>query len=192
MPTFSGKLPDWLIWKEKATTILGHNQWLAFANHGTVTEDPESQAIKNDLYWSILQAVTFWQVQHRVKIQESSAFGNQNGNGAWQSLIDWFETHESNKLIALSIERAINAITYTDADAHTIGGVIDRFNGLIYEHTKYVGTVLYPADRQLRIFTMAITGEKKFNHPGYFLHLKVDSGISPGTTSYQRGSIKPS
>ena len=65
--------------------------------------------------------------------------------------------------MALSIERAINAITYTDADTQSIGGFIDRFNGLIYEHTKYVGTVLYPPDRQLRMFTMSITGEKKFS-----------------------------
>ena len=41
LPTFSGKLPDWLTWKEKATAILGHNQWLTVANHVTVTEDPE-------------------------------------------------------------------------------------------------------------------------------------------------------
>ena len=117
LPSFSGKLPDWLTWKEKATAILGHNQWLAVANHGTVTKDPELQAINNALYWSILQAVTFGQVQHRVKMHESPAFGHPNGNGAWKSLIDWFETRESNELMALSIERAINAITYTDSDA---------------------------------------------------------------------------
>ena len=64
--------------------------------------------------------------------------------------------------MALSIEKAINDITYSDDDTQTIGGFIDKFNGLIYEHTKYVGTVLYPPDRQLRMFTMAIRGVTQF------------------------------
>ena len=93
----------------------------------------------------------------------SSAFGHPNGNGAWKSLIELFDTRKSNELMALSIERTIIDITYTDADTQTIGGFIDRFNGLIYEHTKYVGAVLYPSDRQLRMFTMDITGETKFS-----------------------------
>ena len=65
--------------------------------------------------------------------------------------------------MALSIERAINDLTYTDSDNQTMGGVIDQFNGLIYGHTKYVGPALYPQDRQLRMFTMAIAGETKFS-----------------------------
>ena len=187
LPIFSEKLPDCLTWKEKATTILGHKQWLTVANHGTVTEDPEFQAINNALYWYILQAATFGQVKHRLKMHESSAFGHPNGNGAWKSLIDWFETRESNELMALSIERTINDITYTDADTQKIRGFIDRFNGLIYEHTKYFGEVLYPPARQLCMFTMAITGENIFDHPGYCIHSKVDAGLPPGATPYQRG-----
>ena len=87
LPKFSGKLPDWLTWKEHAIAVLGHNQWLVVANHGTVTEDPEFQAINNALYWSLLQAVTFVQVQHRVKMYKASAFGQPNRNGAWRSLV---------------------------------------------------------------------------------------------------------
>ena len=84
LTSFSGKLPDWLTWKEKATAILAHNQWLTADNHGTVTEDSEFQAVNNALYWYILQAVTFGQVQHRVKMHKSSTFGHPNGNGAWK------------------------------------------------------------------------------------------------------------
>ena len=94
LPTFSGKLTDWLVWKAKATAILGHNQWLAVANHGTITEEPEFQAINNAIYWYILTTVTFGQVHHRVKMHELSAFGHSNVNGAWNSLVDWFETRE--------------------------------------------------------------------------------------------------
>ena len=108
-----------------------------------------------------MQAVNFGQVQQREKMHELSAFGHPDGNGACNSLIDWFETRESDALMELSIERVINTITYTYAGSHTIGGFIDRFNGLIYEHNKYVGAVLYPPDRQLRMFTMAISGETK-------------------------------
>ena len=156
LPTFSGDLADWMVWKEKAIGILGHNQWLAVANHRTITEDTEFHSINNALYWAILQAVNFGQVHHRVREHEASAFGHPNGNGAWNSLIAWFETTESNELMALSIEKALHEIKYTEDDAQTIGGFIDKFNGLIYQHTKYVGAVSYPPDRQLRMFTMAI------------------------------------
>ena len=191
LPVFSGKIPDWLKWKEKATPVPGHNQRLTVATHGTVTEDPESQAINNALHWSILQAVKFGQVQHRVKMHESSDFGHPNGNGDWKSLIDSFETRESNELIAFLIERTIYDIAYTDADTQTIGGFIDRFNGLIYEHTKYVGTVLYPPARQFSyVHHGHHQGNKSFDHTGYCLHSEVDAGIPTGATPYQRGPIK--
>ena len=54
-------------------------------------------------------------------MHEAYTFGQPNGNGAWRSLIDWFETRDSNELMALSIERAISDIKYTDADTQTIG-----------------------------------------------------------------------
>ena len=64
--------------------------------------------------------------------------------------------------MALSIEKALHDITYSDDDTQMVGGFIDKFNGLMYQHTKYVGTVSYPPDRQLRMFTMAIKGVTQF------------------------------
>ena len=89
---------------------MGHNQWLAVANHRTITEGQEFHSINNSLYWAILHAVNFGQVHHRVILHESLAFGHPNGNGAWNSLVDWFETKESNELMALSIEKEIHDI----------------------------------------------------------------------------------
>ena len=151
-----------MVQKEKAIAILGHNQWLDVANHRTIMEDTELQLINNSLHWAILHAVNFGQVHHRVRQHESSAFGNPNGNGEWNSLVDWFETKESNELMDLSIEKALNDITYAADDTQTIGSFIDKFNGLMYQHTKHVGTVSYPHDRQLRMFTMAIKGVTQF------------------------------
>ena len=49
LPAFSGKLCDWLRWKEEAITILGYNNWLRVANHKDLSNDPEFVAINTAL-----------------------------------------------------------------------------------------------------------------------------------------------
>ena len=80
-----------------------------------------------------------------------------NGNGAWHSLVAWFETDEWRELMAASLERAIDGISYRESGDQTIGGFIDEFNGLLYEHAKYCGTDTYPESRKLRIFKQALS-----------------------------------
>ena len=87
--------------------------------------------------------------------------------------------------MALSIERTINNLTYTDSDIQTIWGFIDKCNGLIYEHTKYFGTSLYPPDRQLRMFTMEIARETKLSTILVITFTKkVEFGISSSTSPH--------
>ena len=85
MPKFSGKLVDWLKWKEEAIAVFGHNDWLDVATHGTVSTDPQFLAINKTLYWCILQAVHFSEAHNQVQKHEKSAFGKSNGNETWRS-----------------------------------------------------------------------------------------------------------
>lgn len=159
LPAFSGKLCDWFRWKEEATTILGYNSWLRVSNHKGLSYDPEFVAINTSLYWAITQAVQFGESQHCVKVHQTTASGihNGNGNGAWHSLVTWFETNEWQELMAASLEKAIDGIIYKELGDQTVGGFIDELNGLLYEHTKYCGADTYPESRKLRIFKQALS-----------------------------------
>ena len=142
---------------------MGHNQWLKVANHGTVSSDPQFLAINNTLYWALLQAVQFGEAQNKVKMHETTAIREPNGNGAWQELVKWFETSHSNELMTVSVEKAIDSLNYRDSGEQTIGGFIDEFNNLIYEHGKYCGTEPHTESRKLRKFKDSMEGTSKFS-----------------------------
>ena len=157
LPAFFGKLCDWLRWKEEATTILGYNSWLRVANHKGLSNGQDFVAVNTALYWAIAQAVQFRESQHCVKVHQATASSMPNGNGAWQSLVAWFETNEWQELMAASLEKAIDGIVYKELGDRTVEGFIDEFNGLLYEHTKYCGADTHPESRKLRIFKQALS-----------------------------------
>ena len=56
-----------------------------------------------------------------MKVHQNTASGMPNGNGAWHSLVAWFETDEWHELMAASLERAIDGISYKESGKQTIG-----------------------------------------------------------------------
>ena len=42
-----------------------------------------------------------------------------------------------------TILQAIEALSFKDSGSQTMGGYIDEFNNLIYEHGKYCGTEVF-------------------------------------------------
>lgn len=96
-------------------------------------------------------------------MNETTAFGEPNGNGAWQELVKWFETSHSNELMTVSVENEIDSLHYRDSGEQTIGDFIDEFNNLIYEHGRYCGTEPYTESRKLRKFKDSMEGTSKFS-----------------------------
>ena len=121
LPKFSGWLEDWIRWKEESIAVLGHNDWLKVANHGTISTDPQFIAINNSLYWALLHAVQFGEAQNKVKVHQNSAFGEPNGNGAWRELVSWYETSHATEIMTNSILQAIEALSFKDSSSQTVG-----------------------------------------------------------------------
>ena len=92
------------------------------AQDETVSTDQQFLNINNILYWSLLSAVNFEDAWYVFKKHHKTAFGQPNGNGAWKSLISWYETSQRKEIMTRSLLKDIESLLFSDSGSQTMGG----------------------------------------------------------------------
>ena len=136
------KLPtdysQYLVWRDKALTVLGHNGWLPTIQGEVTLTTPKELWLNNQVFYQLKEAVRDTDASHIVNLhgpQDIYTDSQGDGRSAWKDLIIWMEHPQRLLLISTALEKQLQKLTTSSGrNGLSMGMFIAQFNHVMVEH----------------------------------------------------------